>query len=124
VLTLLKGGMGATEVARKLKIGRASVHRILEASAAGFPDDRETGKEKSNLREKMFSQWSWSGSADGPQHGHRSERGRLGAPSRDALRGILRCDAKRALDCALPAPGSGHTHEEPRRGDNSKPRLE
>jgi hypothetical protein len=36
----------------------------------------------------------------------------LGAPSRDALRGILRGDAKRALDCALPAPGDGHTHEE------------
>jgi hypothetical protein len=34
------------------------------------------------------------------------------APSRDALRGMLRCDAKRALDCALPAPGSGHPHEE------------
>ena len=33
------------------------------------------------------------------------------APSRDALRGILRGDAKRALDCAEPAPGSGHTHE-------------
>ena len=33
------------------------------------------------------------------------------APSRDALRGILRGDAKRALDCALPAPESGHTHE-------------
>jgi hypothetical protein len=32
------------------------------------------------------------------------------APSRDALRGILRGDAKRALDCALPAPGDGHTH--------------
>ena len=31
VLTLLKGGMGATEVARKLGIGRASVYRILEA---------------------------------------------------------------------------------------------
>ena len=27
----------------------------------------------------------------------------LEAPSRDALRGILRDDAKRALDCALPA---------------------
>ena len=34
VLTLLKGGMGATEVARKLKIGRASVYRILEAATA------------------------------------------------------------------------------------------
>ena len=32
VLTLLKGGMGATEVAKKLKIGRASVYRILEAA--------------------------------------------------------------------------------------------
>ena len=32
VLTLLKGGMGATEVARNLKIGRASVYRILEAA--------------------------------------------------------------------------------------------
>jgi DNA invertase Pin-like site-specific DNA recombinase len=32
VLTLLKSGMGATEVAKKLKIGRASVYRILEAS--------------------------------------------------------------------------------------------
>jgi len=31
-LTLLKGGMGATEVAKKLKIGRASVYRILEAA--------------------------------------------------------------------------------------------
>ena len=28
------------------------------------------------------------------------------------LRGILRGDAKRALDCAMPAPGFGHTHEE------------
>ena len=35
------------------------------------------------------------------------------APSRDALREILRCNANRALDCALPAPGNGHTHEEP-----------
>jgi hypothetical protein len=35
-----------------------------------------------------------------------------GAPSRDALRGILRDDANRALDRALPAPGDGHTHEE------------
>ena len=34
VLTLLKGGMGATEVARNLKIGRASVYRILEAATA------------------------------------------------------------------------------------------
>src|SRR5271166_2781238 len=34
------------------------------------------------------------------------------APSRDALRRILRGDAKRALDCALPALGTGHTHEE------------
>jgi DNA invertase Pin-like site-specific DNA recombinase len=34
VLTLLKGGMGATEVARTLKIGRASVYRILEDAAA------------------------------------------------------------------------------------------
>jgi len=32
VLTLLKGGMGATAVAKKLKIGRASVYRILEAA--------------------------------------------------------------------------------------------
>ena len=31
-LTLLKGGMGATEVARRLGIGRASVYRILEAA--------------------------------------------------------------------------------------------
>ena len=34
------------------------------------------------------------------------------APSRDALRGILLSDAKRALDCALPARDDGHTHEE------------
>jgi DNA invertase Pin-like site-specific DNA recombinase len=34
VLTLLKDGIGATEVARTLKIGRASVYRILEASTA------------------------------------------------------------------------------------------
>ncbi len=34
VLTLLKGGMGATEVSRKLGIGRASVYRILEAATA------------------------------------------------------------------------------------------
>jgi DNA invertase Pin-like site-specific DNA recombinase len=34
VPTLLKGGMGATEVARKLKISRASVYRILEAATA------------------------------------------------------------------------------------------
>jgi len=34
------------------------------------------------------------------------------APSSDALRGILQGDAKRALDCAMPAPGNGHTHEE------------
>ena len=34
VLTLLKGGMGATEVSRKLGIGRASVYRVLEASTA------------------------------------------------------------------------------------------
>jgi DNA invertase Pin-like site-specific DNA recombinase len=34
VLTLLKGGMGATDVARKLKIGRASVYRILENATA------------------------------------------------------------------------------------------
>ena len=33
-LTLLKGGMGATEVSRKLGIGRASVYRILEAATA------------------------------------------------------------------------------------------
>jgi len=34
------------------------------------------------------------------------------APSRYALRWILRDDAKRALDCALPALVDGHTHEE------------
>ena len=34
VLTMLKDGVGATEVARKLKIGRASVYRILEAATA------------------------------------------------------------------------------------------
>jgi DNA invertase Pin-like site-specific DNA recombinase len=34
VLTLLKGGMGATEVVQKLKIGRASVYRIIEAATA------------------------------------------------------------------------------------------
>jgi DNA invertase Pin-like site-specific DNA recombinase len=34
VLTLLKGGMDATEAAQKLKIGRASVYRILENAAA------------------------------------------------------------------------------------------
>jgi hypothetical protein len=34
-----------------------------------------------------------------------------GALSRDVLRGILRYDAKRTLDCAMPAPGNGHTHE-------------
>lgn len=34
VLTLLKGGMGAIEVARTLKIGRASVYRILEDATA------------------------------------------------------------------------------------------
>ena len=34
VLTLLKGGMGATDVAKKLGIGRASVYRILEAATA------------------------------------------------------------------------------------------
>ena len=33
------------------------------------------------------------------------------APSRGALREILRCDANGALDCATPAPGAGHTHE-------------
>ncbi len=33
-LTLLHGGMGATEVARQLGIGRASVYRILEAATA------------------------------------------------------------------------------------------
>jgi len=33
-VTLLKDGMGATEVAKKLKIGRASVYRILEAVTA------------------------------------------------------------------------------------------
>jgi len=32
VLTLLKNGMGATEVARTLGIGRASVCRVLEAA--------------------------------------------------------------------------------------------
>jgi DNA invertase Pin-like site-specific DNA recombinase len=31
VLTLLKGGIGATEVARKLGIGRASVYRIIHS---------------------------------------------------------------------------------------------
>ena len=34
VLTLHKGGMGATEIARTLKIGRASVYRILEVATA------------------------------------------------------------------------------------------
>ena len=34
VLTLLKDGLGATEVARKLGIGRASVYRILEAETS------------------------------------------------------------------------------------------
>lgn len=34
VLTLLKDGVGATEVARKLGIGRASVYRIIEAATA------------------------------------------------------------------------------------------
>ena len=34
------------------------------------------------------------------------------APSRDALRGILRGNDKCALDCALPALVDGHTHEE------------
>ena len=34
VLMLVKGGMGATEVAKKLKIGRASVYRIIEAATA------------------------------------------------------------------------------------------
>ena len=38
------------------------------------------------------------------------------ALSRDTLRWKLRDYAKRALDCALPAPGNGHTHEEPSRG--------
>lgn len=33
-LTLLKSGLGATEVARRLKIGRASVYRIIEAATA------------------------------------------------------------------------------------------
>ena len=33
-LTLLKGGMGATEIARQLGIGRASVYRIIEAATA------------------------------------------------------------------------------------------
>ena len=33
-LTLLKGGMGATEVARLLGIGRASVYRIIAAATA------------------------------------------------------------------------------------------
>jgi hypothetical protein len=32
------------------------------------------------------------------------------APSRDALRGMLRDDA-RVLDCALPAPRNGNRHE-------------
>jgi DNA invertase Pin-like site-specific DNA recombinase len=32
VLTLLKNGMGASEVARQLKIGRASAYRIIEAA--------------------------------------------------------------------------------------------
>ncbi len=34
VLTLLKNGVGATEVARRLGIGRASVYRILEDATA------------------------------------------------------------------------------------------
>jgi hypothetical protein len=34
VLTMLKDGVGATEVARKLKIGCASVYRILENATA------------------------------------------------------------------------------------------
>ena len=42
VLTLLKGGMGATEVAKTLKIGRASVYRILEA-ATGERAGRRAG---------------------------------------------------------------------------------
>ncbi len=41
VLTLLKGGMGATEVARKLKIGRASVYRILESATAKSEQHRK-----------------------------------------------------------------------------------
>jgi hypothetical protein len=41
-----------------------------------------------------------------------------GAPSRDALRGILRGDAKRTLGCALPAPGDGHTRESVFLADN------
>ena len=35
-----------------------------------------------------------------------------GGAVKSALREILQCDAKRALDCALPAPGDGHTHAE------------
>jgi DNA invertase Pin-like site-specific DNA recombinase len=42
VLTLLKNGMGATEVARRLKIGRASVYRILE-NATGERVGRKLG---------------------------------------------------------------------------------
>ena len=34
------------------------------------------------------------------------------ARSRDALRERMRCDAKRALDSAAPAPESGQPHEE------------
>ncbi len=33
-LALLKGGMGATEVARQLGIGRASVYRIMADATA------------------------------------------------------------------------------------------
>jgi DNA invertase Pin-like site-specific DNA recombinase len=33
-LTLLKSGMGATEIARQLGIGRASVYRIVQAATA------------------------------------------------------------------------------------------
>jgi len=35
-----------------------------------------------------------------------------GGAVKSALREILQCDAKRALDCALPAPGDGHTPAE------------
>ena len=34
VLTLLKDGVGATEVAKRLGIGRASVYRIIDAATA------------------------------------------------------------------------------------------
>ena len=41
-----------------------------------------------------------------------------GAPSRDALRGVLRCDAKRTLDCAFARAWIRRTRREVRVSQN------